>query len=95
MQLTAILLPADTPVTNGRELPLNVQWGSVLAASDASVGAVGDVVAAPEAGAFTSAAAPQDNVITDTIRMTLTKKTLVERTSTEASPLGLFTVFHL
>ena len=32
MQLMAILLPADTPVTSGSALPLNVHWGPVLAA---------------------------------------------------------------
>jgi hypothetical protein len=29
----AILLPADTPVTSGSALPLNVHWGPVLAAA--------------------------------------------------------------
>ena len=71
--LMAILLPADTPVTSGSELPLNVHWGPVLAAWGAT--------AAPaETPELTKA-------MLHSSRRDMVTKTLLKRTGNMAAPL--------
>src|SRR5215471_19261735 len=67
VQLTAIWLPADTPVTNGSVLPLKVHCGPVLAATE---GDVADPVAPPG----TNVATPQDSSRTDATTNPLPKR---------------------
>lgn len=61
----AILLPFDTPVSSGVELPLKVHCGPVLAVA---------VAAPPEGAVSTSAAPPIPTVIIDAVSITLTKR---------------------
>ena len=79
MQFTAILLPADTPVIRGRELPLKVHCGPALAACAAPVAAPLDSVV------VTRAAAPTASVSTDVIRSVPTKR----MSFTSALPVSL------
>ena len=77
-----MLLPADTPVISGRELPLKVHCGPVLAACEAPLdSAVAFAVAAAplDAAVVTSAAAPQASVSIDVIRKTLMKRMFIVR----------------
>ena len=68
LQLMAILLPADTPVTSGSELPLNVHWGPMLAA--------GATVAPTEVpGPTTKAVTTLQSTTTDMVAMALLKRT--------------------
>src|ERR1700735_1322134 len=63
----AILLPAETPVTSGSELPLNVHWGPVLA--------VAATVAPAEEPGPTKAVARLQSSRTDMVARALLKRT--------------------
>jgi hypothetical protein len=74
-QLIAILLPAETPVTSGRELPLKVHWGLVLAAFGATVAARAEALGPA-----------RPTAMLDTKRTHEIKKILMKRTSNTAAP---------